>query len=304
MSILINKNTRLIVQGITGKEGSYHASLMKEYGTKVVAGVTPGKGGQEIEEVPVFNSVDEAVKNTDANASILFVPSRFTKDGILEAIDGGIKLIVTVAEGVPVHDMLFCYSYARLNNCILIGPNGPGIISPDKSKVGFMDSRIYKKGNIGIMSRSATLSYEIVNNLSNKGIGQSTVVGVGGDSIPGSSFIDLLPLFEEDSQTDLIIMVGEIGGSDEEIAAKYIKEHICSQYHLKYPYYIFPMKKPVVAFIAGEAAPEGKVMGHAGAIISPGGEGGVKYKRKVLQEAGVRIIEKLSEIAKVVSEIL
>ncbi len=289
MSILINENTRLIVQGITGKEGSYHASLMKKYGTKVVAGVTPGKGGQEIEEIPVFNSVDEAVKNIEANASILFVPPGFTKDGILEAIDSGIKLIVTVAEGVPIHDMLFAYYYARLNNCILIGPNTPGIISPGKSKVGFMSDSIYKKGNIGIMSRSATLSYEVVNNLSNKGIGQSTVVGVGGDSIPGSSFIDLLPLFEEDTQTDLIIMVGEIGGSDEEIAAKYIKEH---------------MKKPVVAFIVGEAAPEGKVMGHAGAIISPGGEGGVKYKRKVLQEAGVHMIEKLSEIAKVVSEIL
>lgn len=287
MSILINENTRLIVQGITGKEGSYHASLMKKYGTKVVAGVTPGKGGQEIEEIPVFNSVDEAVKNTEADASILFVPPGFTKDGILEAIDSGIKVIVTIAEGVPVHDMLFTHYYARLNNCILIGPNTPGIISPGKSKVGFMSDSIYKKGNIGIMSRSATLSYEIVNNLSNKGIGQSTVVGVGGDSIPGSSFIDLLPLFEEDSQTDLIVMVGEIGGSDEEIAAKYIKEY---------------MKKPVVAFIAGEAAPEGKVMGHAGAIISPGGEGGVKYKRKVLQEAGVHMIEKLSEISDMVTK--
>ena len=289
MSILINENTRLIVQGITGKEGSYHASLMKKYGTKVVAGVTLGKGGQEIEGVPVFNSVDEAVKNIEANASILFIPPTFAKDGILEAIDSGIKLIVTVAEGVPIHDMLYSRSYTRLNNCILIGPNTPGIISPGKSKVGFMSDSIYKKGNIGIMSRSATLSYEVVNNLSNKGIGQSTVVGVGGDSIPGSSFVDLLPLFEEDSQTDLIVMVGEIGGSDEEIAAKYIKEH---------------MKKPVVAFIAGEAAPEGKVMGHAGAIISPGGEGGVKFKRKVLQEAGVHIIEKLSEIADMVSEIL
>jgi len=289
MSILIKENTRLIVQGITGREGSYHASLMKKYGTKVVAGVTPGKGGQEIEEVPVFNSVYEAVKSTDANASILFVPPRFTKDGILEAIDCGIKLIVTVAEGVPIHDMLYSRSYARLNHCILIGPNTPGIISPGKSKVGFMSDSIYKKGNIGIMSRSATLSYEVANNLSNKGIGQSTVVGVGGDSIPGSSFVDLLPLFEEDPQSDLIVMIGEIGGSDEEIAAKYIKEY---------------MKKPVVAFIAGEAAPEGKVMGHAGAIISLGGEGGVKYKRKVLEEAGVYMIEKLSEIADMVSEIL
>lgn len=289
MSILVNENTRLIVQGITGREGSYHASLMKKYGTKVVAGVTPGKGGQEIEEIPVFNSVDEAVKNTDANTSILFVPPRFTKDGILEAINSGIRLIVTLAEGVPVHDMLFAHYYARLNNCILIGPNTPGIISPGKSKVGFMPDNIYKKGNIGIMSRSATLSYEIVNNLSNKGIGQSTVVGVGGDSIPGSSFIDLLPLFKKDSQTDLIIMVGEIGGSDEEIAAKYIKEH---------------MKKPVVAFIAGEAAPEGKVMGHAGAIINADGVGSAKNKKETLKSSGVYIVEKLNKIAETVSRIL
>ena len=289
MSILIDENTKLIVQGITGREGSYHASFMKKYGTKVVAGVTPGKGGQEIEGIPVFNSVFEAVKSTDANTSILFIPPRFTKDGILEAIDAGLELVVTVAEGVPVHDMLYAHYYARSNNCTLIGPNTPGIISPGKSKVGFMSDNLYKKGNVGVMSRSATLSYEIVNNLSNKGIGQSTVIGIGGDSIPGSSFIDFLPLYEEDSQTDLIVIVGEIGGSDEEIAAQYIKEHI---------------KKPVIAFIAGEAAPEGKVMGHAGAIISPGGEGGVKYKRKVLQDAGVHMIEKLSEIADMVSSIL
>jgi len=288
MSILINEDTKLIVQGITGREGSYHASLMKKYGTKVVAGVTPGKGGHKIEGIPVFNSVYEAMKNTEANASILFVPPRFTKDGILEAIDAGIELVVTIAEGVPVHDMLFAHYYARANNCILIGPNTPGIISPGKSKVGFMSDNLYKKGNVGVMSRSATLSYEIVNNLSNKGIGQSTVIGIGGDSIPGSSYIDLLPLFEKDSQTDLIVIVGEIGGSDEEIAAKYIKEHI---------------KKPVVAFIAGDAAPEGKVMGHAGAIISPGGEGGVKYKRKILQDAGVHMIDKLSEIADMVLSI-
>ena len=289
MSILINEDTKLIVQGITGREGSYHASLMKKYGTKVVAGVTPGKGGHKIEGIPVFDSVYEAMKNTEANASILFVPPRFTKDGILEAIDAGIELVVTIAEGVPVHDMLFAHYYAQANNCILIGPNTPGIISPGKSKVGFMSDNLYKKGNVGVMSRSATLSYEIVNNLSSKGIGQSTVIGIGGDSIPGSSFIDILPLYEEDSQTDIIVIVGEIGGSDEEIAAKYIKEH---------------MKKPVIAFIAGDAAPEGKVMGHAGAIISPGGEGGVKYKRKVLLESGVHMIERLSEIAKAISEIL
>ena len=289
MSILIDDKTRVVVQGITGGEGTFHSKQMIEYGTQVVAGVTPGKGGQEFEKIPVFNSVFEAVKSTDANSSILFVPPRFTKDGILEAIDTGLELVVTVAEGVPVHDMLFAHYYARANNCTLIGPNTPGIISPGKSKVGFMSDNLYMKGNVGIMSRSATLSYEIVNNLSNKGIGQSTVIGIGGDSIPGSSFIDFLPLYEEDSQTDIIVIVGEIGGSDEEIAAEYIREH---------------MKKPVVAFIAGEAAPEGKVMGHAGAIISPGGEGGVKYKRKVLQDAGVHMIEKLSEIADMVSSIL
>jgi len=288
MSILINENTKLIVQGITGREGSYHASIMKRYGTKVVCGVSPGKGGQEIEKIPVFNSVYEAIKNTDANASILFIPPKFTKDGILEAIDSGIKLVVTVAEGVPVHDMLFCYSYAGLNNCILIGPNTPGIISPGKSKVGFMYDNIYKKGNIGIMSRSATLSYEIVNNLSNKGIGQSTVVGVGGDSIPGSTFVDLLPLFEEDPETDLIIIIGEIGGSDEEVAAEYIQQKIT---------------KSVVAFIVGEAAPEGKVMGHAGAIITTDGEGSAKHKKEVLKSAGVYVVEKLIDIPDVVMKI-
>jgi len=289
MSILIDENTKLVVQGITGREGNYHALLMKKYGTKVVCGVTPGKGGQEIEKIAVFNSVYEAVRNTDANTSILFIPPRFTKDGILEAIDSGIKLVVTVAEGVPVHDMLLCHSYARLNNCILIGPNTPGIISPGKSKVGFMADSIYKKGNIGIMSRSATLSYEIVNNLTNRGIGQSTVIGVGGDSIPGSTFIDLLPLFEEDPETDLIIIVGEIGGSDEEVAAEYIQKRIT---------------KPVVAFIAGEAAPEGKRMGHAGAIITTDGEGSAKHKKEALKIAGVYVVEKLNEIAEAVSQIL
>ena len=289
MSILIDENTKLIVQGITGREGSYHASLMKQYGTKVVAGVTPGKGGQKVDGIPVFHSVQEAVQNTQANTSILFIPPKFTKDGILEAIDAGLDLVVTVAEGVPLHDMLFAYYYAKMNHCILIGPNTPGIISPGKSKVGFMSDKIYKKGPIGIMSRSATLSYEIVNNLSSKGMGQSTVIGVGGDSIPGSSYIDLLPLFEKDIQTQVIIIIGEIGGYDEEIAANYIKDH---------------MKKPVVAFIAGEAAPEGKVMGHAGAIIAPGGEGSVQSKRKVLREAGVHIIENLNEISEVILKLL
>lgn len=286
MSILIDQKTKLVIQGITGREGTFHAKLMKEYETKVVAGVTPGKGGKEVNGIPVFGAVQEALEETGANTSILFVPPRFTKDGILEAIDSGIKLVVTVAEGVPVHDMVLCYSYARLNNCILIGPNTPGIISPGKSKVGFMDSTIYKKGNIGIMSRSATLSYEAVNNLTNNGIGQSTVVGIGGDPIQGSSFVDLLPLFEKDPETDLIIIIGEIGGADEEFAAEYIKQKIT---------------KPVVAFIVGEAAPEGKRMGHAGAIITTDGEGSAKHKKEVLKSAGVYIVEKLNEIAETVS---
>jgi len=243
VSILIDQKTKLIIQGITGREGTFHAKLMQEYGTKVVAGVTP---------------------------------------------DSGIKLVVTIAEGVPFHDMLFCYTYARLKNCTLIGPNTPGIISPAKSKVGFMDSTIYKKGNIGIMSRSATLSYETVNNLSNNGIGQSTVVGIGGDPIQGSSFVDLLPLFEKDSETDLIIIIGEIGGADEEIAAEYIKKNIT---------------KPVIAFIAGEAAPEGKRMGHAGAIIGADGVGSAKHKKEVLKDAGVYIVERLDKIAETVLQI-
>ena len=288
MSILIDKKTKLVIQGITGREGAFHAKLMQEYRTKVVTGVTPGKGGREVNGIPVFDTVQEAVEETGANTSILFVPPRFTKDGILEAIDSGIKLVVTIAEGVPFHDMLFCYSYTRLKNCILIGPNTPGIISPGKSKVGFMDDTIYKEGNIGIMSRSATLSYEVVNNLTNNGIGQSTVVGVGGDPIQGSTFIDLLPLFEKDPDTDLIIIVGEIGGSDEEVAAEYIRQKIT---------------KPVVAFIAGEAAPEGKRMGHAGAIISADGEGSTKRKKERLKSAGVYIVEKLNEIAEMVLSI-
>lgn len=288
MSILIDQKTKLIVQGITGREGTFHAKLMQEYGTKVVAGVTPGKGGKEVYGIPVFDTVQEAVEKTDANTSILFVPPRFTKDGILEAIDSGIKLVVTLAEGVPFHDMLFCYSYARLKNCILIGPNTPGIISPGKSKVGFMDSTIYKKGNIGIISRSATLSYEVVNNLTNNGIGQSTVIGIGGDPIQGLSFVGLLPLFEEDPETDLIIIIGEIGGADEEAAAEYIRRKII---------------KPVVAFIAGEAAPEGKVMGHAGAIISPGGAGNTKQKKEILRRNGVVVVEKLTEILSAVKAV-
>lgn len=289
MSILIDQKTRLIIQGITGREGTFHARLMKKYGTKVVAGVTPGKAGNYVDDIPVFDTVIEAKRQTDANTSILFVPPRFTREAILEACEAGIELVVTIAEGVPLHDMLFCVNYAGKEKNRLIGPNCPGIISPGKAKVGFMADMIYSEGPVGIMSRSATLSYEVANNLSEAGIGQSTVVGVGGDPICGSTFVELLPLFERDEQTKVIIMIGEIGGSNEEIAAQYAKENIT---------------KPLVAFIAGEAAPEGKRMGHAGAIVSPGGVGGAKQKKKILQNNGVIVVEKLTDIASIVSKIL
>jgi len=289
MSILIDHNTRLIVQGITGREGTFHARLMKKYGTNVVAGVTPGKAGTFIDDIPVFDTVLEAKEETGANTTILFVPPRFTRDAVLEACEAGIELIVTIAEGVPLHDMLFCVNYVNKKNNILIGPNCPGIISPGKAKVGFMADMIYSEGPVGIMSRSATLSYEAVNNLSNEGIGQATVVGVGGDPICGSTFVDLLPFFEQDEQTKVMIMIGEIGGSNEEMAAQFAKKNIT---------------KPLVAFIAGEAAPEGKRMGHAGAIVSPGGEGGAKKKKETLRANGVTVVEKLTEIPETIQNIL
>lgn len=289
MSILVDHDTRLIVQGITGREGTFHARLMKHYGTNVVAGVTPGKEGIYVDDIPVFDSVLQAKKETNANTTILFVPPRFTRDAILEACGAGIELIVTIAEGVPLHDMLFCVNYCKKTGSILVGPNTPGLISPGKVKVGFMSDMIYSEGPVGVMSRSATLSYEAVNNLSGEGIGQSTVVGVGGDPICGSNFVDLLPLFEQDEQTKVIMMIGEIGGNNEEIASQYAKENI---------------SKPLVAFIAGEAAPEGKRMGHAGAIVSPGGEGGAQRKKETLRANGVTVVEKLTEIPEMVSKFL
>jgi succinyl-CoA synthetase alpha subunit len=289
MSILVDDHTRLIVQGITGREGTFHARLMKQYGTNVVAGVTPGKAGTYIDDIPVFDSVLEAKKEMDANTTILFVPPRFTRDAILEACEAGIELIVTIAEGVPLHDMLFCVNFANKKNNILIGPNCPGIISPGKAKVGFMADMIYSEGPVGIMSRSATLSYETANNLSTEGIGQSTVVGVGGDPICGSTFVELLPFFEQDEQTKVVMMIGEIGGSNEEIASQYAKENIT---------------KPLIAFVAGEAAPEGRRMGHAGAIVSPGGAGGAQRKKETLRANGVTVVEKLTDIPDAISQIL
>ena len=247
MSILVDENTRLIIQGITGREGTFHCEQMLAYGTKVVAGVTPGKGGQTVLGVPVFNTVREAMEATDANASVLFVPAFHTAAGVYEVLDAGLKTVMTIAEHVPVHDMMGVYHMARAKGARVIGPNSFGVISPGKSKAGFMAHRIFRPGHVGLMSRSATNCYETVFMMSNAGIGQSTCVGVGGDMIPGSTFVDILPLFEADEETKAIVMIGEIGGSEEELAAEYIKHHVT---------------KPVVALIAGKNAPKGKSMGH------------------------------------------
>lgn len=276
MSILVDENTRLIIQGITGREGTFHCEQMLAYGTKVVAGVTPGKGGQTVLGVPVFNTVREAMEATDANASVLFVPAFHTAAGVYEALDAGLKTVMTIAEHVPVHDMMGVYHMARAKGARVIGPNSFGVISPGKSKAGFMAHRIFRPGHVGLMSRSATNCYETVFMMSNAGIGQSTCVGVGGDMIPGSTFVDILPLFEADEETKAIVMIGEIGGSEEELAAEYIKHYVT---------------KPVVALIAGKNAPKGKSMGHAGAIVSADGTGSAENKEKALRAAGVHIAE-------------
>lgn len=289
MSILVDKNTKLIVQGMTGKEGSFHSKIMMDYGTNIVAGVTPGKQGQEVHGVPIFNSVSDAVKETGANASITFTPEKFTKAALLEAIDAGLKLVVTVADGVAFHDMLICRDYAIKHDCVLIGPNTSGLISPGKCKVGFMPHALYKEGSIGVMSRSGTLSYETANNLTRAGLGQSTVIGIGGDQIPGATFADLMPCYEEDPETEVVVIVGEIGGNDEEVAVRYAKEN---------------MTKPVVAFIAGSAAPAGKTMGHAGAIISESGAGNAKDKQRILKELGAAVAEKITDIPDLVKQVL
>lgn len=289
MSILINENTRLLIQGITGREGTFHGQLMLEYGTKVVGGVTPGKGGQFVFGIPVFDTVKEASSKTGANATVLFVPPKFTASGAFEALDSGIPLIITIAEHVPVQDMMEVYNISKKSDSMVVGPNSFGIISPGKSKAGFMSHKIFKEGSIGIMSRSATNCYETVFILTNKGIGQSTVIGIGGDMIPGSTFIDFLPMFENDRQTEIIVLIGEIGGSDEEDAAEYIKNHV---------------KKPVVALIAGKNAPKDTSMGHAGAIVSADGTGNAENKELKLKEAGVYIAESTEHMVKIIEEIL
>lgn len=290
MSILVDSSTRLIVQGITGREGSFHTKKMLEYGTNIVAGVTPGKGGQTVEGVPVYNSVEEAVQKHQANAAVLFVPPQRTLGAILEQIAAGVKLIITIAEGVPVKDMYTIYHINRTRrDVVIVGPNSFGVISPGKGKAGFMDHRIYAEGPVGLMSRSATNSYETVNEMTKQNIGQSTCVGVGGDVIPGTSFVKLLPMFEQDEQTKAIVMIGEIGGADEERAASYIKEHV---------------SKPVIAYIAGRHAPKGKVMGHAGAIVGANGAGSAESKINILTAAGVQIADSPAEVVKLLKKVL
>ncbi|MGY9003121.1 MAG: succinate--CoA ligase subunit alpha [Rhodospirillales bacterium] len=275
MSILINGNTKVICQGITGSAGTFHTRGCRDYGTQMVGGVTPGKGGQDIDGIPVFNTVADAVEATGANATMIFVPAAFTADAILEAVDAGIKVIAAITEGVPVLDMIRVYEIVRERGVALIGPNCPGLITPGECKIGIMPGYIHNKGSVGVMSRSGTLTYEAVWQTSNEGLGQSTCVGLGGDPIVGTSFIDLLKLYEADEQTESIMMIGEIGGTAEEEAAAYVAEHVT---------------KPVAAFIAGRTAPPGKRMGHAGAIIS-GGKGTAAEKVKALEVAGIEVAE-------------
>lgn len=285
MSVLVDKNTKVICQGLTGKQGQFHTEQAIEYGTQMVGGVTPGKGGQSVLGLPIFNTVKQAVSETQADASVIYVPAPFCKDAILESIDAGIKLIVCITEGIPSLDMLEVNIVAKDNDCRIIGPNCPGIITPDECKIGIMPGYIHKKGKIGIVSRSGTLTYEAVKQTSDLGLGQSTCIGIGGDPLPGTQFIDCLHLFEQDPQTEAILMVGEIGGTAEEEAAEYIRQQV---------------SKPVAAYIAGVTAPKGKRMGHAGAIIA-GGKGTAKDKYAALEAAGVNTARSPAELGHAVA---
>ena len=288
MSVLIGKNTKLLIQGITGSQGMLHTRGCRDYGTNVVAGVTPGKGGQDFEGVPIFNTVQEAVKTTAANASMILVPPAFAADAIMEAADAEIPLIVAITEGVPVVDMVTAVSFVRQKGSRLIGPNCPGIINPGQSKIGIMPGPIHRAGSVGIVSRSGTLTYEAVGQITRVGLGQSTCIGIGGDPVNGTNFIDCLKLFQEDPQTEAIVMIGEIGGDAEEQAAEFVKENVT---------------KPIVSFIAGQTAPPGRRMGHAGAIIS-GGHGTAEEKMSALQNAGIHVVKTPAEIGEKILEAL
>jgi succinyl-CoA synthetase alpha subunit len=286
VAILVDTETRLVVQGITGREGSFHATRNRDYGTNVVAGVTPGKGGERVSGIPVYDSVREAVAEADANAAMVFVPARFAADAIYEAVDAGIETVVCITEGIPAHDMLHVYNFIRPRGVTLIGPNCPGVLSPGKANVGIIPAEIFREGGVGLVSRSGTLTYQIGHELAQLGIGQSTIVGIGGDPVVGSSFVDVLSRFEGDPETELVVMVGEIGGAEEEKAAAFIEAE---------------MSKPVVAYIAGFTAPPGKTMGHAGAIVS-GTAGTAQAKKEALEAHGVDVGTNPTEVARLVAE--
>jgi succinyl-CoA synthetase alpha subunit len=288
MAILVDNDTRLLVQGITGREGAFHTGRMLESGTNVVAGVTPGKGGQEYEGVPIFNTVEEAVEETGANAGVIFVPPPFAADAIFESLDAELSTVCCITEGIPVHDMMRVTDYLQIKDATLIGPNCPGVLSPEKSNVSIMPRDIFTPGNVGVVSRSGTLTYQIVNELTLRGIGQSTAVGIGGDPIIGTNFIEILEKFEADPETECVVMIGEIGGNAEQLAAQYVNTE---------------MQTPVVAYIAGFTAPEGKTMGHAGAIVS-GGESTAGAKSEALRRAGIRAATNPSEVGELVAEAL
>jgi succinyl-CoA synthetase alpha subunit len=286
MAIIVDNDTRLVVQGLTGSEGRFHGLRNKAYGTNVVAGVTPGKGGQDVDGIPVFHTVAEAVDEADANTSLIFVPARFAADAIYEAVDSGIRTVICITEHVPVHEMLRAYTYFRPQGITMIGPNCPGVLSPGKANVGIIPAEIFSEGSIGLVSRSGTLTYQIGHELTQLGLGNSTIVGIGGDPVVGSSFVDVLAKFESDTETELIVMVGEIGGDEEEKAAVFISEHVT---------------KPVLSYIAGFSAPPGKTMGHAGAIIS-GSSGTAQAKKEALEARGIEVGTTPTEVAQMVAD--